>query len=105
MFDDGTSVDIRVERDHGSVSGRQIIDNKFDYSSYGGDNWPAISFNGSGTTVPWYANTVGGAEITGNTFVGAEVVYIRSRGNCESTPSSTGSRTGATTRTTRRRLR
>ena len=41
---------------------------------------PAISFNGSGSGVPWFAYPVGGATITGNVFMTHLNQYIRARG-------------------------
>ena len=37
-----------------------------------------MSFNGAGTTVPWFVDPVGAATISGNTF-GASDQYIRHR--------------------------
>jgi parallel beta-helix repeat protein len=63
----------------GPVSGRVISNNTF---AMGGATVPAISFTGSGTTVPWFVHPVGGAVITGNTFSGS-TQYIRSRGTVD----------------------
>ncbi len=60
----------------GAVANREIVNNVFDL---GGNSWPGISFNGAGG-VPWYTKPVGGAIITGNSFVGGSDSYIRSRG-------------------------
>ena len=48
----------------GPVSGRVIRRNCFAMSGY----WPAISFNGSDTGVPWFVYSVGGAVIRSNKF-------------------------------------
>ena len=75
----GTSVDIASGAGYsGPVSGRKILNNTFDLD--GGD-WNAISFNGSGTGVPWFVYSVGGAIITGNSFVDGSPQYIRARGD------------------------
>ena len=80
-FENGTSIDIASGAGYsGPVSGRKIINNDFngDFFTYTSD-WPLISFNGSGTGIPWFVHSVGGAIITGNTFVNSEQ-YIRHRG-------------------------
>lgn len=77
----GVSIDIANGAGYsGPVSGRAITDNLI----AGGSTdpsvfWPSISFNGSGTGVPWFVQSVGGAQITGNTF-GASDQYVRARG-------------------------
>lgn len=74
----GTSIDIASGFGFsGPTSGRKIVNNTFDL---GGNNWNAISFNGSGTGVPWFIYSVGGATITGNTMYGGTTQYIRARG-------------------------
>jgi hypothetical protein len=76
-FLDGTSVDVSDGAGlTGPVSGRLITDNDFDLQNNG---FNGISFNGSGTTVPWYVKDVGGAIITGNSFSNS-TQYIRARG-------------------------
>ena len=80
IFPDGTSVDISSGAGSSTALGasnREILNNKFDL---GGGNWNAVSFNGSGTAVPWFVNTVGGAVIKGNSFTGGSLQYIRARG-------------------------
>jgi hypothetical protein len=59
----------------GPVSGREIKDNLFDLNDNG---FNGVSFNGTGG-VPWFANPVGGAIVTGNTFVNS-TQFIRARG-------------------------
>jgi nitrous oxidase accessory protein NosD len=79
-FPDGTSVDISSGAGSTTpltASNREIKENAFDL---GAGNWNAISFNGSGTGVPWFTNTVGGAVIEGNSFTGGSLQYIRARG-------------------------
>jgi hypothetical protein len=76
-FPDGTSIDIASGAGlNGPVKGREIIGNSFDL--VGGD-WNAISFNGSGSNVPWFINSVGGAIIRSNSFTGGVEQYIRAR--------------------------
>ncbi|MBI5946939.1 MAG: right-handed parallel beta-helix repeat-containing protein [Chloroflexi bacterium] len=80
IFPDGTSIDIASGAGSSTPLGptnREILGNSFNL--VGGD-WNAISFNGSGTGVPWFVNTVGGAVITGNSFAGGSLQYIRARG-------------------------
>jgi hypothetical protein len=61
----------------GPVSGRKIINNKIQLGSWAG---ASISFSGSGTGVPWFVHGVGGAIITGNTFLDNSQ-HIRVRGD------------------------
>ncbi|MBI5022440.1 MAG: right-handed parallel beta-helix repeat-containing protein [Ignavibacteriales bacterium] len=61
----------------GPVSGRVIKNNLIDLGSYAG---ASISFTGSGTPVPWFVHGVGGAVITGNTFL-HNSQHIRARGD------------------------
>jgi hypothetical protein len=79
VFAAGSSIDLASGAGYsGVVGGRQITGNEFT----GGDPTafrPAISFNGSGTGVPWFVHSVGGAVISGNTFGGRDQ-YIRARG-------------------------
>lgn len=76
-FVDGVSLDIASGAGFsGPVTGRKIINNKFEFGP--GDNWAVISFSGSGSGVPWYVYSVGGAIIQGNAFSGGEQ-YIRAR--------------------------
>ena len=78
LIESGTSIDVTSGAGlTGPASGRRIVNNTFVYGT--GDYWPAISFNGSGTGVPWFVQSVGGAVITGNVFSGGEQ-YIRARG-------------------------
>ncbi|MCC6298849.1 MAG: PxKF domain-containing protein [Anaerolineales bacterium] len=66
LFDQSASLDITSGAGYsGPVSGRQITDNEFNNA----DAWPSVSFNGSGTGVPWFVQSVGGAEIEDNTFM------------------------------------
>ena len=76
-FPDGTSIDLASGAGlNGPVKGREIIGNSFDL---GGGYWNAISFNGSGSDVPWFINSVGGAIIRSNSFTGGAAQYIRAR--------------------------
>jgi len=76
-FPDATSIDIASGAGlNGAVKGREIIDNTF---NLGGNSWNAISFNGSGSGVPWFVNSVGGAIIRSNRFTGGGEQYIRAR--------------------------
>ncbi len=83
IFASGISVDLTSGAGFsGPVNGRQITDNEFEMSA--GENWPSISFNGSGTGVGWFVQSVGGAVITGNTFHNTNygaVQWIRARGD------------------------
>ena len=77
-FEAGVSLDIASGAGYsGAVSGRVIQNNLFDLQS---NTYPGISFSGSGTGVPWFVNSVGGAVITGNTFQNGAAQYIRARG-------------------------
>jgi hypothetical protein len=83
LIDQSTSIDLTSGAGYsGPVSGRQIINNEFENSQF----WPSISFNGSGTGVPWFVQSVGGAVIENNsftnTFNGTDVTaaHIRVRG-------------------------
>ena len=80
LFDQGALISINNGAGYsGDVSGRIISNNVFQMT---GANWPAISFTGSDTTVPWFVHPVGGAVITGNAFSGS-TQYIRSRGTVD----------------------
>lgn len=59
----------------GAVSGRLITNNKITNNG----EYAAVSFTGSDTGVPWFVESVGGAVITGNEFVGNDQ-HIRARG-------------------------
>lgn len=79
-FEAGTSMDISDGAGFsGPVSGRNILNNYFDAA---GGSFAMVSFNGSGTGVPWFVNSVGGAVITGNRFVNGQQ-YIRHRGTLD----------------------
>lgn len=76
-FTQGTSLDLASGAGFsGPVSGRQVLGNSFEMAGW---YWPAISFNGYDSGVPWYIYGVGGAVIQGNTFTGASTQYIRAR--------------------------
>lgn len=84
LIDQSASVDITSGAGYsGPVSGRQIANNEFINAEF----WPSISFNGSGTGVPWFVQSVGGAVIKDNsftnTFSGNDVraAHIRIRGD------------------------
>lgn len=80
-LDHGTSIDIASGAGYsGLASSRKIINNKFSFAA--GQYWPGVSFNGSGTGVPWFVYSVGGAVITGNEFSGGEQ-YVRTRGTVD----------------------
>ncbi|MGC8943500.1 MAG: right-handed parallel beta-helix repeat-containing protein, partial [Caldisericia bacterium] len=73
----GSSVDISNGAGlEGYVYNRKIINNKFQLNI---NSRAVISFNGSGTGVPWYVYSVGGAIITGNEF-SEGYIFIRARG-------------------------
>lgn len=77
-FTNGTSIDLASGAGFsGPTSSRKILNNHF---AMAGWYWPAISFNGSGTGVPWFVYGVGGAVITGNSFSGGDGQFIRARG-------------------------
>ncbi len=85
-LDAGASIDLTSGAGlSGPVSGRQITGNTFTDQS--GQNWATISFNGSGTGVPWFVYSVGGAVIQNNTFTrlstvaGPGAAHIRARGD------------------------
>lgn len=80
-FQDGLSLDIASGAGYsGPVSGRVIMGNTF--TNNAGSYWPFISFSGSDTGVPWFLYSVGGAQITGNTFNNTDPTgqHIRARG-------------------------
>jgi nitrous oxidase accessory protein NosD len=86
LFDQSTSLDITSGAGYsGSASGRTITNNEFNNADF----WPSISFNGSGTGVPWFVQSVGGAviedNIFSNTFDGSDVRagHIRVRGDVD----------------------
>ena len=87
IFASGISVDLTSGAGlSGPVNGRQITGNKFTMSA--GETWPSISFNGSGTGVEWFVQSVGGAIITGNDFTNTDygaVQWIRARGDYDNT--------------------
>ena len=65
-FKDGVSIDLASGAGFsGAVKGRVIKKNHFANANY----WPSISFNGSGTGVAWFVQSVGGAIIRDNSFV------------------------------------
>lgn len=79
-FEAGTSLDISSGAGKsGAYTDRKILNNYFDAA---GGNWAMVSFNGSGTGVPWFVYSVGGAVITGNSFVNG-TQYIRHRGTLD----------------------
>lgn len=83
-FQDGISLDLASGAGFsGPVSGRTITGNHFATNYY----WPSISFNGSGTGVPWFVDSVGGAIIQANTFTNtaADGQLIRARGDYDNT--------------------
>ncbi|MBL0176720.1 MAG: hypothetical protein IPP94_15900 [Ignavibacteria bacterium] len=86
----GTSVDIASGAGYsGPVSGRLISNNMFTGEMDPQPYWPCISFNGSGTGVPWFVCSVGGATIAGNSFAGSDQ-QIRARGNYDNSQFSWG---------------
>ncbi len=83
-FQDGVSLDLTNGAGFsGLVSGRTVTGNTFNNSQ----SWPSVSFNGSGTGVPWFVYSVGGAVITGNTFqnTAGDGQMIRARGTYDNT--------------------
>jgi hypothetical protein len=84
LFADGLSLDIASGAGaSGPVAGRVITGNVFPNSN----SWPAISFSGSNTGVPWFVFTVGGAVIQANTFTNTapDGQQIRARGTYDNT--------------------
>lgn len=84
LIDQSASIDLSSGAGYsGPVTGRQIVNNEFVNAEF----WPSISFNGSGTGVPWFVQSVGGAVIEDNsftnTFAGNDVraAHIRIRGD------------------------
>ncbi len=79
-FSVGVSLDIASGAGFsGPVSGRVIQGNSFDLNNDAYD-YPAISFTGSGSGVPWFVYSVGGAIIKNNDFKNGVSQYIRARG-------------------------
>jgi hypothetical protein len=83
LLDQSTSIDIASGAGYsGDPLYRQITNNEFENA----DNWPSISFTGSGTGVAWFVQSVGGAVIEGNTFTNTfngtdkSAAHIRTRG-------------------------
>jgi hypothetical protein len=65
-FQDGVSLDLANGAGFsGPVDRRRITGNSFTNQF----DWPSISFNGSGTGVPFFVHSVGGAVIADNVFV------------------------------------
>lgn len=94
LIDQSTSIDFSNGAGYsGPKSERQIINNEFENADY----WPSISFNGSGTGVPWFVQSVGGAVIQGNTFTNTfngndeRAGHIRVRGTVENSQFDWGS--------------
>jgi hypothetical protein len=82
QFTDGTSLDLCSGAGFtGPASSRQILNNSFELA--GSPYW-GINFTGTGSGVPWFVYGVGGAVITGNSFSGGTVQYIRVRGDHDS---------------------
>ncbi len=80
IMENGGSVDLANGAGMtGPASGRVIKNNTFNITPV--VNWAVVSFNGSGTGVAWFVNSVGGAVITGNTFNGGAQHIVRARGN------------------------
>ncbi len=82
-FLNATSIDLTSGAGYsGPVSGRTITGNTFDMTNTNYTiTWPAVSFNGTGTGVPWFLYGTGGAIITGNTFQNnAGAQWVRARG-------------------------
>jgi hypothetical protein len=91
IFRHGVSLDIASGPGGGAhggpESGRVISGNTFEGDTNpegcsgcttGEVYWPAVSFNGAGTSIPWFTEPVGAAAITGNTF-GSSDQYVRFR--------------------------
>ena len=86
LIDKSTSIDFASGAGYsGDNLDRQITNNEFENDEY----WPSISFNGSGTGVPWFVQSVGGAVIEGNTFTNTHdtpdstSAHIRVRGSVD----------------------
>ena len=82
-FQDGVTLDVNSGAGYsGPVSGRVITDNAFNNLATAPGTRATISFSGSGTCVPWYVYSVGGAIIQGNTFsnTAPDGQHIRARG-------------------------
>jgi len=90
----------------GDVDYRRITGDRFANSF----DWPSISFNGSGTGIPFFIFSVGGAVVERNEFVNTFSGGTGARKNQDTfaraapttTASSTGRRTGTGTRSTAR---
>lgn len=86
IFGSGVSIDLASGAGYsGPVAGRVISGNSF--TNGPGEFWPMISFNGSGSGVPWFLYSVGGAVITGNTFTNTDATgqMIRARASYDNT--------------------
>ena len=82
LFKFGASVDISSGVGVSGLAASRVIANNT-FTADGEDvYWANISFNGTIPSVGWFVYPVGGATITGNTFVGGEMP-IRSRGIVE----------------------
>jgi hypothetical protein len=91
IFRHGVSLDIASGpgggANGGPESGRVISGNTFEGDTNpegcsgcttGEVYWPAVSFNGAGTSIPWFTYPVGGATLSNNTF-GSSDQYVRFR--------------------------
>jgi hypothetical protein len=81
-FENGSQIAITSGTGNsGAVSGRQIINNVFNGQIDGqtNANYALLSFSGKVPTVGWFKYPVGGAVITGNTFLNS-TQYVRARG-------------------------
>ncbi len=90
IFENALSLDINNGAGlSGPASGRNITGNIFKNlaTTLNSEPWPSISFTGSGTGVPWFVNSVGGAVISGNTFSNSapDGQQIRVRGTYDNT--------------------
>jgi hypothetical protein len=90
IFEDGVSLDITNGAGlSGPVSGRVVSGDTFKNLATiaGAEYWPSVSFDGSGTSIPWFVCSVGGATITGNTFSNSapDGQLIRARGTYDNT--------------------
>jgi hypothetical protein len=90
IFEDGVSLDVTNGAGlSGAVGGRTVTGNTFKNlaTAVGAQAWPSVSFNGSGTGVPWFVCSVGGAAISGNTFSNSapDGQLIRARGTYDNT--------------------